>query len=598
MGYSTNDNNRIQGLMSIKPIEGLEIYARYTHQKDNSEGFTPVNSYLSSNPGNGASNYYMNAINSVTRTSSQTGYDVIDLWANYKKSFGDHNITAMVGYNQEQSSYKKFSSKQEGLFSDELPSLNLGNGNKYVSDEMSEWSTRSAFYRLNYDYKGKYLFETVGRYDGSSRFSQNDRFVFVPSASLAWRISEESFMNWSRDVLDNLKLRASYGVQGNQSISNYAYLPSMGSTKANWIVGKEKPISITPAGIVSNSFTWESVKNTNFGLDVALFDNRFSATTEIYKRQTEGILMPSTELPALLGTSAPKTNAADLEVNGWELSVNWRDKIGEVSYRVGFNVYDSKTTIKNYANPASLYTKHYNGKLVGELWGYETDRLFTEDDFTLDASGKRVYKEGIANQNYIFGNRVPMPGDVKYKDLDGDGKIDAGKSTLDAPGDKKIIGNTSPRYQFGANIGLGYKGFDISMFFQGVGKRDLWIGNNQIFAYANAYESLFASAMDFWREDNKDAFYPRPIAGKSWNSQVQSQYLSNGAYLRMKNLTVGYTLPKTWINKLYLQDVRFYLSGENLFTVTGLPEGLDPELAGGYGHPFQKEYSFGVNVSF
>ena len=596
--YNLDNNYNLQFMTTIKPIKGLELNVRYTYRRNDGEDFFHQNSYQTVHPMSGGVEYYKNNVNYIKRTDSSSDYQVLDLWGQYEKSLGNHNLKFMLGYNQELYQSKNFFAKGESLISDNVPTLDLAMGNTYVGDDLSEWSTRSGFFRFNYNYKEKYLLEVVNRYDGSSKFRKDSRFVYLPSASLGWRVSEESFMDWSDTFLDNLKLRASYGIQGNQSISPYAFIPTYGTGLSNWIVAGKKAVTITPRGIVNDNFTWEEVKNLNLGVDLGLFSNRLTSTFEWYSRKTEGMLMPGEVLPGVLGTSVPKENAADLRVNGWELSVNWNDQIGDFSYNVGFNLYDYRTKIVKFANPTGLYTSNYEGKYLGEIWGYETDRLFTEDDFIVDSEGNRKYKDGIPNQDIITGNRVPMPGDVKYKDLNNDGKIDYGNNTLENPGDKRIIGNSSPRYQFGVNMGAQYKGFDMSLFFQGVGKRDLWISNSLIFAFSESYESLFKHTMDFWTSENTDAFYPRPIADWSWNRQVQTKYLQNAAYARLKNMTVGYSLPKSIVSKISLSKVRFFISAENLFTITSLPKGIDPEIGGSHTYPFAKELSFGIDVKF
>lgn len=597
--YTIKDVYNFQAMTTVKPIKGLEITGRYTYRTTSTDDKYHVNSYMTSNPASGGSEYYRNQVNSLQLTNGKNELNVIDIWAKYNKTFANaHNFSVMVGFNQESSKYKSFYAKAEELFSDNLPALSLSSGQTYVGDSYTEWSTRSAFYRLNYDYKGKYLFEAVGRYDGSSKFAKNDRFVFFPSFSLGWRLSDESFMNWSKKFLSNMKLRASFGQQGNQAIGAYAYTPSMGVGKKAWLVDGKLPTMMTPAGIVSDSFTWETVKNLNFGVDLGMFNNRLNATFEYYIRKTEDMLLPGEVLPSILGTSVPKENAGDLRVNGWELSMDWKDRIGKVNYNIGFVLSDSKTKITKFSNPTKLLKNHYVGEELGAIWGYETDRLFTEDDFIINENGKRDYKEGIPRQDKLWKNRIPMPGDVKYKDLNGDGKIDWGSNTLEDPGDRKVIGNSRARYQFGINMGAQYQGIDLTMFFQGVGKRDVWIGNSSLFAFAGSYDSLFKHTTDFWTPENTDAFYPRPVADRDWNRQVQTRYLQSSAYIRLKNMTIGYSLPMSVLEKINLQKVRIFFSGENLFTITGLPKGLDPEIAGARTYPFAKEISFGVDVSF
>ena len=289
--YNLDNNYNLQFMTTIKPIKGLELNVRYTYRRNDGEDFFHQNSYQTVHPMSGGVEYYKNEVNYIKRTDSSSDYQVLDLWGQYEKSLGNHNLKFMLGYNQELYQSKNFFAKGESLISDNVPTLDLAMGNTYVGDDLSEWSTRSGFFRFNYNYKEKYLLEVVNRYDGSSKFRKDSRFVYLPSASLGWRVSEESFMDWSDTFLDNLKLRASYGIQGNQSISPYAFIPTYGTGLSNWIVAGKKAVTITPRGIVNDNFTWEEVKNLNLGVDLGLFSNRLTSTFEWYSRKTEGMLM-------------------------------------------------------------------------------------------------------------------------------------------------------------------------------------------------------------------------------------------------------------------------------------------------------------------
>ncbi|MBX2921652.1 MAG: TonB-dependent receptor [Chitinophagaceae bacterium] len=594
--YTVTDNSNIQLATSIKPFRGMEIKGRYTFRRNTGDQEDHANFYMMANPPDGRS-YASTNPNSITRTASFSNFQVYEVWMQYEKRFNNmHYIKLMGGYSQEEFNGKSYYSRVQNLISDNIPSLSLGTGNTFVGDNINEWATSSLFSRLNYNYKAKYLAELIVRYDGSSRFPENDRFALFPSGLLGWRISDESFMQWSKSWLSNLKLRASYGVQGNQTILNYAYSPSMGISRANWIVGGIQPVILTPANLISSSFTWEKVNSLNFGLDFGFFTNRLNGSLEIYRRNTIGMLAPGNILPATLGTSVPETNSADLQVNGAELSVNWNDQISKkLSYRIGLNVYNLKAKITKYDNPLGLINTYNEGRLMGEIWGYVTDRLFTEDDFTTDAGGTRAYKDGIPRQDLLFSNRIPMPGDVKFADLNKDGVINYGNNTVSNPGDLKVIGNSSPQYQFGLSLGINYKRISISAFLQGVAKRDMWIGSSLVFAGAGTYDSYYKHTLDYWTPENPEAFYPRPNT-QEWNRQVQTRYLQNAAYLRFKNITCSYDIPDGILNKVKLKNLKVYCSAENLFLISGLPKGIDPELGGAYTFPLQKEFSFGVNV--
>lgn len=518
----------------------------------------------------------------------------------YTKSIAEkHNFKFMLGYSQESNRVSVFSAKRQKLISDEIPSLNLATGNQSVDDGYTEWATRSIFSRLNYNYKDKYLLEGILRYDGSSRFAEDNRFVYSPSASVGWIISKESFMAGAENWLNHFKIRASYGSLGNQNVGAYAYMSSMSTSSANWIIDGERPLYVSPGGLVSKSYTWEKVNSTNFGFDLRFLKNKLSVTAEIYKRETIGMLVSAAELPALMGTSAPKENSADLKVNGWELSMNWKDNLSEdFSYSFGLSIWDDVAEITKFdGNPTGQINNQYVGRKLGEIWGYETDRLFQAEDF-VGAGSDRDYAPSIPTQDKLFSNRIPFPGDVKYADLNGDGVVDFGDNTLENHGDLKVIGNSSSRYQFGIRMGAQYKNFDLNIFMQGVAKKDLWTSSPFAFT-SGQYRSVFSHTLDYWTPENTGAFYPR-LDDRSYNKQTQSKYLLNAAYLRLKNIRLGYSLPKNIINKLGigLKSVKIYATAENLFIWSGMPKGLDPELGASYTYPLRKDYAFGASISF
>ena len=374
----------------------------------------------------------------------------------------------------------------------EVPSLGGGTSTLKANDSYDEYAVRGGFFRVNYSYNDIYLLEVNGRYDGSSKFPKNSRFGFFPSVSAGWNIAQESFMERTRTWLDGLKLRASYGVIGNQNIPTYAFNPTMSiNNKYNgWLQNGNYVAAITTLpSLVSQNFTWEKVGTVDVGLDLTMLSNRLTGTFDWYQRNTNGMLAPGMQLPAVVGAEAPYQNTADMRTRGWEVALNWRDMVGNLEYRVGFNLSDSKSIITKYdgnsdyllsSQRTNIYTggtytfwDYYEGKEVGEIWGYEFDGFYTVDDFKNTTTWE--LKDGIAKPD----NANPMPGDVKFKNLRDDEKgtnlITSGDNTLKNPGDRKVIGNEMPRYLYGINLGLGYKGFDLSVFMQGTGRRDKWI---------------------------------------------------------------------------------------------------------------------------
>ncbi len=601
---NTNTENitNIQLRFTVTPFKDFNINGTYSHRDVSINDSYHVNTYEMANSVDGpdVTYKYRNDPNSLRKRASFNKFDNLSITGEYSKRIASkHDFKLMVGYSQEKLHGSLFWAERQGLISDDIPSLQLATGNQSVSDQINAWSTRSVFTRLNYNYLEKYLLEAVLRYDGSSRFPKNDRFVYSPSFSAGWIVSEESFMSEMDDWLNLLKVRVSYGSQGNQAVGAYAYLPLMSTGNANWIISGEKPLYVRPGGIVSNSFTWEKVNMSNLGIDFGFLNNKLQATAEVYKRETIGMLTAAEELPAILGTSSPNENSSNLKVNGWELSINWRDNLSnDFSYRAGLILYDDKATITKYdGNPTGYLGNYFVGQVLGDIWGYETDRLFQEDDFILNNEGKRDYADGIPNQDKLFQNRVPYPGDVKYKDLNDDGVIDFGANTLEDHGDNRVIGNSRSRYQYGIKLGATFKNIELDIFMQGVGKKDLWTGGNFGFTSGVQFASIFAHTLDYWTPENTDAFYPRPD-DRGYNRQTQTKYLLNAAYLRLKNVRLGYNFPKHLLGKIGVESFKLYVTGENLFMLSGLPKGLDPELGASHTYPLNKDLAFGLTLTF
>lgn len=606
-----NDNPRIFLKSILKPLKGLEAVFEYTFDKNIYDYHWYTGQYDYTTIQGGSSKSFVDDY--LRKYKQHTNYNSINVYATYNKDFGNHHFKVMAGFNQE-SSYQEtldtYSYNQAVL---DVPAMSSGTGTIKATDSYSEYAIRGGFFRVNYNYLDKYLLEVNGRYDGSSKFPKSSRFGFFPSVSAGWQIAQERFMNSTRHWLDGLKLRASYGVIGNQNINPYTFTPSMSvNNKAtSWIIDDTYVTSISslPA-LVSQNFTWEKVGTINVGLDVNLFNNRLSGVFEWYQRNTNGMLAPGVQLPAVVGASAPYQNTADMRTRGWELSLNWRDQIGKVGYRIGFNLSDYKSEIIKYDDNAAtkLLSSYYPGQTLGEIWGYVVDGYYTVDDF-VDTSSWQL-KEGVTSIN---GYNV-CPGDVKFKNLRDDDTstnvITSGDNTFDNPGDRKVIGNTTPRYQYGINLGMNYAGFDLNVILQGTGKRDYWISNVLTFPMnGDNFVPLFEGLSDYWMPkdpDNGDwsavnpnAKYPR-IYGNRGNSgsnlRQSDKYLSDASYLRIKNITLSYKLPKKWVNQIFLNQMKAFVSIENVATFTSLPSGIDPERIE-WNYPAFRTVSFGVNIT-
>lgn len=458
----------------------------------------------------------------------------------------------------------------------------------------------------------------AARYNGSSRFPKENRFGFFPSASLGYVISQEEFWKPLESYVNNLKIRASYGSLGNQNVLPnqnagndlfYSRIPIY--SELNWIINDGRPQYAGVPALISDQITWETVTTMNLGLDMLMLNSKLGVTFDWYNRTTSNMFGKAIELPYVLGATTPVTNNAKLETKGFELILSWNDQLTNgFAYNVKASLGDSRTTILEYINETGRIDTWYEGKPYGEIWGFQSDGL-------IQTAGEEMPDQSKYHANW-------GPGDMKYTDLNGDGIVNDGERTLDNHGDLMVIGNTSPRYNIGISAGANWKGVDFSMFWQGVGKRDflpenstpLFWGMTNAWAASGLYKN--SPALDYWRPadesnalgPNTDAYLPKPYftAETNKNRQNQTRYLLNAAYLRLKNVQIGYTLPLSWTEGVFSR-ARIYFSGENLLTISSLPKVFDPETAiasdsreGGYLtsgviYPMNRTYSFGLNLT-
>ncbi|UIR55883.1 TonB-dependent receptor [Sphingobacterium sp. SRCM116780] len=544
--------------------------------------------------GNTANNYYR-------VYNSMKNYYAFNAFTQYEKTLGKHYLKGMVGYNQELTQTKYTDIYKYGQLNQEMPSLGLGTGTQTINESGYEWALRGGFFRLNYIFDNKYLFEVNGRYDGTSRFPKEDRFVFLPSFSAGWRVSEEKFMDWSNSFLNDLKLRGSYGRLGNQLLTSsdwvgnmgyYPYIPFMSndvSGNNNYLFNNDRGTVINPPGLVDRNLSWEKASTLNFGVDVALFNSRLNAVFDIYTRKTSDMLT-SIAYPEVLGAASPVQNIADLETKGYEFTLSWADKINSLNYKLSAVLGDSQGTITKFDNPTGSLTNYYVGQKIGEIWGYETLGFFKDAaDVTAHASQAKLGSNWSA-------------GDIKYADLNGDGEVSNGSNTLADPGDRRVIGNATPRYTYGFNADVDYKGFFVNLFVQGVGKRDYWPSGQAFWPVSTQYFTVQQWQYDnTWSEENTDAYFPKISARNTRNQSTQTKYLQDASYLRLKNLTIGYNFNKSLLEKIKMNNLQVYLSGENLFFLSKIKGNYDPESApnnGAVAYPFSKTYSLGLSLSF
>ena len=596
-------------------------------------------------------NFAHGAINTSTFIETENTHyynHVANMFLNYNGSWSGHNLNVMVGANLDKSEYEYLYYERHGMQDQNLPELALCSEDYSYSHSHSHGGSAGIFARINYDYKGIYLLELSGRYDGSSKFPTHTQWAFFPSGSVGYRISEEGYFQEAKEYVSNLKLRASYGVIGNQEIGSNMFLETMSKTTngVSWLgTGSSKYDYFGTPKMVDPTLTWETIATTNVGIDLGFLKNELNVNFDWYQRETTGMLAPGQALPSVLGASAAYENAGSLRTRGWELNIDWRHTFRDadnLTLHANFNLADYKATITQWDSNDLTNTK-YTGKEYGEIWGFETDRYFTFEDFNADGS----YAEGVASQTALEkGKFVYGPGDVKFVDQNGDGVINWGYAVDDvennpeglAPGTKNNhgdlvkIGNETPRWQYSFRLGADWKGFDIDLFFQGVGKRDMWSPSAFVMPLTRGADAIYAWQTDYVTEADyaagiidQTAAYPRMYPGNAGqgvpganitaigcnNFYPQDKYLMNLAYLRLKNLTVGYTLPQKWTRKATIEKVRIYASFNNLADLVNhtAQYGFDPEVSSGSGtgsfgngtygrvEPLMRSYSFGLQVT-
>lgn len=553
--------------------------------------------------------------------AKQTGlrrYWTIQGYSAYEKKLKKHTFRVQLGAQVEEGTYRELSGTAKNLFVPDLDAVSIAQGQRTFGDKINDWATAGFFGRVNYNFDERYFIELNGRYDGSGRYSKGSQWGFFPSAFASWNMSNEKFWGNIKDVVNFSRLKVSYGTLGNQGNSaGYLHIPTMSvGSQAAWIIdGTRFPYVKTP-GILNMDRSWEKITTFDIALEMRLLDHRLSAEVGYFNRQSKDIIGPPTPKSAVLGTNAPEVNNAELETNGFELQLSWRDQINDKwDYSTSFSLSDGVTKVTKYNTKSKSIDGWYPGKKIGEIWGYKVDGFLTKNDF--DENGKLLVDQGKIHANWY-------PGDIKYRDLNGDGEITPGNSTVEDSGDMRIIGNNTPRFRYGINLATGYEfkkagRLDLSLFFEGIMKRDVFMSGS-FFYWGTGVGNSYASSvynnkkhMDFYRDDtadprlieymgtNTNSYFPRPYDNGEGNKnfKTNTKYLLSGAYLRLKNLQLSYTLPKELIAKAGISNCRVYFSGENLFVLSKIPSYMDPEfVGGGRMYPQQSVYSLGVNLSF
>ena len=546
---------------------------------------------------------------------------VANIYANYNQTFSKHTVGLTAGINYENKKHSRMMASRKNLISESLNDLNLGTGDMLVEGGAYDYALFGEFFRANYDFNDRYLIEVNGRYDGTSRFKKGMRYGFFPSVSGGWRLSEEAFFDKAKEVVNNLKIRASYGSLGNQAVNSkspnyYPYISTMGMELSNWLIDGQKTQNVSSPNPIIDNLTWEKATTINAGIDLGFLDNRLNISADAYVRNTTDMLVPGKTLPAVFGAASPQQNAGDLRTKGYEIVINWKDEFSlkgkPFNYGVSFVLGDAVSEITRYDNPNKLLANHYVGERFGEIWGYRLDGFFQTDE---EAANWKIDQKLVNTQI----QKAPgewgklRAGDLKFRDLNNDGIISPGKKTADDPGDMEIIGNSEPRYNYGINLNANWNGLDLSVFFQGIGRRDWYPSNNADKfwgPYSRPYFSFTPKNFNdlVWTEDNPNAYFPVLRGYTALNSggclrDPNDKYIQNIGYLRLKNLVIGYTLPEKWMKKIAVQHCRLYLSGENLITWTPfVTDYIDPEQpvadSNGRSYPLSKTFSIGLDITF
>lgn len=556
--------------------------------------------------------------------------DVFNLYANYNKHIGKHAFGATLGVNQEEYTYTTTTAYRDKLISSTLPYLDLTYGDPRIEANYSSYATQSAFGRINYTFDDKYLVESTGRYDGSSRFPKNNRWGFFPSISGAWIMSNEEFFQQIKPYFSNLKFRISYGSLGNQNVGDFSYIQTMSTGLSPYLIdGTQQQViqGAPPLTIDPNTYTWENVSTLNLGTDLGFFNDKIFTSLDYYIRETQGMLTRGQELPGVLGTSIPRQNAADLQTKGWELTLSYKDQfyIAEKPFRFDTKLVlsDSKAKITKFKNDQKLLSDYFEGYEFGTIYGLQGDGFFQNEQEIAALDQTAIIPWGALSI---------VNGWPKFKDLNGDGKIELGL-TEDDMKDRKAIGNSDDRLRIGFNLNMDWNGFDASIFLQGVLNRDFYPQHYLFWGpYQQPYANIYPWHLDFYREvadsdeqraKHSEAYLAAGLADvnldssypvlQSWLADANdgkglsipnTQYLLNGAYLRIKNISLGYSLPDQVIKKWKMGRIRFFVTGENIFEFSQVKKYVDPEAINNgsdnsaWAYPFQRKIAMGVNLDF
>ncbi len=562
--------------------------------------------------------------------TSREDYKGVNLYASYGHRSGKHQFKVLAGYNYENTDHITRYYKRNKMINPALPDPGLLTGSDIqLTGGGYEWTTSGTFFRVNYNYDERYLLAINGRYDGSSKFPIGQEYGFFPSVSVGWRVSNEGFWDVSPNFISNLKLRVSYGSLGNGNVSPYQFLETMPVNTLGRVINGSKPLYTNNPNVIPDGLTWEKTTTANFGLDAGFLQNKLMFGLDIYERKTTGMFTQGIPLPDAFGASVPKGNYADMRTPGWELTLSWKNKSRnkkEISYSIELSLSDNYTVVDKFNNPEGLIEEFYKGKRLGDMWGYKVTGFYqTEEELASAPDQTQVYVTSRDKQRLKIG-------DLKFIDLDGDGKITKGTLTLDNKGDLIKIGNSQPRYLFGLNGDFEWNNFSFSVFFQGIGKREWWPGSENWLFWGQFNRPYTSMPMDvhneIWSPENPGGYFPNLVGYESLNNNrtkamnsPSTYFLQNAAYIRLKNLSIGYDLPESIISKVKLKKARVYFTGQNLWAWSPLfkvTKAIDPEAIGsqadtgsetdtylmkaiesnkGSVYPILKTFTFGLDIT-
>ena len=598
------DELSIMEVVKVDILKGWDVSATYNVTSYNGLKDILKKTITFNNPQDG-STYSYQSPNSIKNIDYRHNQQTFILQTNFDLNFGKHNVSGVVGMSQEWYTSRSFEASRTKLITGQDPTLNLGDPQTMSNaSSYSSWAIRSGFGRVSYNWNERYLLEGNLRYDLSSRFHKSNRSGLFPSVSAGWRISEENFMAATRTYLDNLKIRASWGMLGNQYVgsSNYPYLSVLQAyTSGVSMIGANATTGYVQSTLSNPNLSWEKIKMLDLGFDLAMFSNRLTFSFDWYNKDTDGILL-KLNYPAQMGAKPSEQNAGKVNNKGWEMDLNWRSQAGEFMYGIGFNLSDVKNKIVDLGgNAPDLSGNQIRmvGYPIDAFYGYIADGLMTPEDFKINNPETHTYN--LPNIPVILGNRY-QPGDIKYKDLSGPDGVPDGRITPEY--DRTVLGSSIPRYTYSVRGNLGWRGIDFSFVLQGVGKCSGFLEGSARHALQDmaAYpQKVHLERYNVVTNPNPKASYPRLTYNTGFNQNTFSTFwLEDASYLRVKNVQLGYTFPEKWMKKARIDNFRVYASADNLFTFSKFFYAYDPETPvskGGY-YPLVKTIVIGVNLTF